>query len=83
MATDDDPIRPTPPGPQAPGLEGVPRSDIAQLETSVPRLMEAAARGPLVLTRHGRDAFVLLPMDVYRRFWLSAPRPPVLDSEAE
>ncbi len=58
----------------------MPRADIGPVETAVPRLLDAAARGPLVLTRHGREAFVLLPMDAYRRLWDAAPRPPVIDN---
>jgi hypothetical protein len=47
-------------------LEALPRADIAVLETSQPRLIDAALRGALVLTRHGRDAFVLLPVDEFQ-----------------
>lgn len=73
-------IRPTPEGEPAPGLEGLPRVDIGALEESVPTLIDRAVRGPVVLTRHGREAFVMLPLDVYRRLWRAAPRPPVVDA---
>lgn len=63
---------------EAPGLEGIPRADMAMLEESVPTLVDRALRGPVVLTRHGADAFVLLPLDAYRRLWASAPRPPLI-----
>ena len=78
---EDEAIRPTPPGDQAAGLEGLPRVDMGALETSLPSLVDRAIRGPVVLTRHGRDAFVFLPLDAYRRLWAAAPRPPVIDTE--
>ena len=80
---EDEAIRPTPEGDPAPGLEGLPRADIGALEASLPSLVERAVTGPLVLTRHGHDAFVLLPLDVWRRHWVTAPRPPVVDGLAE
>jgi hypothetical protein len=75
---DDDPIRDNLAGDPAPGLEGVPRADMAVLETAVPELVDAILRGPVVLTRHGREAFVLLPLDVWRRVWNSTRRAPVI-----
>jgi len=78
---EDEPIRPTPEGETAPGLEGVLRMDMGALEASQPSLVDQAIRGPVVLTRNGADAFVLLPLDVYRRFWNAVRRPPVIDSE--
>lgn len=80
-ATGDDPITTAGPENPAPGLEGLPRTDIDRVELMAPGFVEAALRSPLVLTRHGREAFVLLPLDVYRRIWGSAPRPPVIDGE--
>lgn len=77
----DEPIQTTPGGDPAPGLEGLPRMDLATVETLVPALVDQAIRGPLVLTRHGEEAFVLLPLDIYRRLWAAAPRPPVIDAE--
>ena len=77
----DEAIRPTPEGDVAPGLEGVPRADIGALEAAVPSLVERAVTGPLVLTRHGEDAFVLLPLDLWRLHWRGVPRPPVIDAE--
>lgn len=65
----------------APGLEGQPRLDMALIEAAVPTLIDHAAGGPVVLTRHGAEAFVLLPLDIWRRVWLSGGRPPVLDME--
>ena len=52
-------------GAALPGLESVPRADLALIEGSQPALVDMALRGPLVLTRHGRDAFVILPADHY------------------
>ncbi len=74
----DDPILSTAAGAPAPGLEGVPRSDMALLETAVPKLVDAALRGPVVLTRHGREAFVLMPLDMWRKVWGAERRPPVV-----
>ncbi|SDD70151.1 type II toxin-antitoxin system prevent-host-death family antitoxin [Belnapia rosea] len=68
-------------GDPAPGLEGLPRMDLAPVEAQVPSLIDQAVRGPIVLTRNGAEAFVLLPLDIYRRLWSTAPRPPVLDAE--
>ena len=76
----DEAINPVPDGNAAPGLEGIPRVDMAVLEVAVPTLVDSAVRGPVVLTRNGADAFVLLPLDVYRRFWSSVPRPPVIEN---
>ena len=76
----DDPIQTRFPGNLAPGLEGLARVDLAPVESAVPELVDQAIRGPLVLTRNGQEAFVLLPLDIYRRLWASAPRPPVIDA---
>ncbi|MBD0270662.1 MAG: hypothetical protein ICV73_01920 [Acetobacteraceae bacterium] len=57
--------------------------DMGALEASVPSLVDSAVRGPLVLTRNGADAFVLLPLDAYGRLWAQAPRPPVIDAIEE
>lgn len=78
---EDEAIRTTPPGDPSAGLEGLPRVDMSAVEVSVPGLVDRAVRGPVVLTRHGADAFVLLPLDAYRRLWVAAPRPPVIDVE--
>ena len=77
---EDQAISTAPEGDPAPGLEGIPRADMGVLEESVPSLVDRAVRGPVVLTRHGTDAFVLLPLDVYRRLWAAAPRPPVIEN---
>ncbi len=74
----DAPIRSLFEGDPAPGLEGVPRTDMATLEAALPKLVDSALGGPVVLTRHGREAFVLLPLDVWRRVWEAAPRPPLI-----
>lgn len=68
-----------PDGPTA-GLEGLLRMDMAVLEESLPSLVDNAVRGPIVLTRHGSDAFVVLPIDAFSRLWARAPRPPVIDA---
>lgn len=78
---DDEAIRTTPDGELAPGLEGLPRADMSELESLAPELMDRAVRGPVVLTRGGRDAFVVLPLDAYRRLWRAAPRPPVVEPD--
>ncbi len=70
-------------GGMTPGLEGLPRMDMGALEESLPSLVESAAGGPIVLTRNGSDAFVVLPLDAYGRLWAQAPRPPVIDGTAE
>jgi hypothetical protein len=77
----DDPILTAPPAEPAPGLEGLPRTDIDRVEQAIPSFVEAALRSPLVLTRHGREAFVLMPLDAYRRLWAAAPRPPLIEGE--
>lgn len=71
-----------PPG-VTPGLEGLLRVDMGALEESLPSLVESAAGGPVILTRRGSDAFVLLPLDAYCRLWAQAPRPPVIDAVDE
>jgi hypothetical protein len=76
----DEPIQTTHAGDPAPGLEGLPRMDLGPVETAVPAMVDQAIRGPVVLTRHGEEAFVLLPLDVYRRIWGAAPRPPVIEA---
>ena len=78
---EDEAIRSTLPGDLSAGLEGLPRVDMGPLEVSLPSLVDRAIRGPVVLTRHGRDAFVLLPIDAYRRIWVAAPRPPVIEGD--
>ena len=67
----------------APGLEGQPRLDMAQIEAAVPKLVDHAVGGPVVLTRHGAEAYVLLPLDIWRRVWLAIARPPVIEVERE
>jgi hypothetical protein len=67
----------------APGLEGQPRLDMALIEAAVPKLIDHAVGGPVVLTRHGSEAFVLLPLDIWRRVWLAIARPPVVDMERD
>jgi hypothetical protein len=79
---EDEAIRTEAEGDPAPGLEGLPRADMAALEASLPSLVDGMVRGPVILTRNGREAFVLLPLDIYRRLWFAAPRPPLLDAEA-
>lgn len=77
---EDEAIRTRYEGDPAPGLEGLPRADMAALEASLPSLVDGMVRGPVILTRDGKEAFVLLPLDVYRRLWFAAPRPPVIDA---
>jgi hypothetical protein len=67
----------------APGLEGQPRFDMAQVEAAVPKLIDHAVGGPVVLTRHGTEAYVLLPLDVWRRVWSAIARPPVIEAERD
>ena len=78
----DEPFRADVVNVPAPGLEGVPRSDMALLEAAVPKLVDMALRGPVVLTRHGSEAFALVPLDIWRRVWGATPRPPVIRSSA-
>jgi len=80
---EDETIRTEPEGDAAPGLEGLPRAAMEALEEALPGFVDSMVRGPVVLTRHGREAFVLLPLDVYRRLWYSTPRPPVIEAKAE
>ncbi|MCX7933540.1 MAG: type II toxin-antitoxin system Phd/YefM family antitoxin [Rhodovarius sp.] len=68
------------------GLEGLPRADAALIAAVQPALFDAALAGPVVLTRHGHDAFVLLPVDQFQRLLLQAaarrlPGPPVIEPE--
>ncbi len=77
--TGDEAIPSSPPDGATPGLEGLPRMDMGALEESLPSLVDSAVRGPIVLTRRGSDAFVVLPVDAYARLWGRAPRPPVID----
>lgn len=65
----------------APGLEGFPRLDMAVIEEAMPKLVDRAVGGPVVMTRHGEESFVLLPLDIWRRLWLAIARPPVLDMD--
>lgn len=62
----DEAVRPTRDLDPREGMERLPRADIAVLETAQPKLIDAALRGAVVLTRHGRDAFVLLPVDEFQ-----------------
>ena len=56
---------------------------MAQIEAAVPKLIDHAVGGPVVLTRHGADSYVLLPLDIWRRVWLAIARPPVIEAERE
>ena len=80
----DEAVRPTRNVDPMEGLERFPRADIAVLETAQPRLIDAALRGAVVLTRHGRDAFVLLPVDQFQTLAREAmarrvPGPPLIE----
>jgi hypothetical protein len=79
--TGDEAIPSTQPSGLAPGLEGLLRMDMGALEESLPSLVDSATRGPVVLTRNGSDAFVVLPLDFYVRLWAQAPRPPVIEGK--
>lgn len=65
-ANPDEAVRPTRDIDPMEALETLPRADIAVLENAQPKLVDAALRGAMVLTRHGRDAFVLLPVDEFQ-----------------
>jgi len=78
---EDLPIRTPEEEDPAPGLEGLARFDLDPVEAAVPQLVDQAIQGPVVLTRHGRESFVLLPLDVWRRVWSAVPRPPVIEGE--
>jgi len=65
-ANPDEAVRPTRDIDPMEALEALPRADIAVLENAQPKLVDAALRGAMVLTRHGRDAFVLLPVDEFQ-----------------
>ena len=80
LGTGDEAIPSSAPDGSTPGLEGLPRMDMGALEESLPSLVEEAVQGPIVLTRNGSDAFVILPLDAYGRLWGQAPRPPVIDA---
>ena len=82
-ADEDEAIRSGSVDTPAPGLEGQPRFDMAPVEVAVPKLLDHAAGGPVVLTRHGAEAFVLLPLDVWRRVWGAIARPPVIEPERD
>lgn len=81
---DDEAVRPTRDVDPMEGLERLPRADIAVLENAQPKLIDAALRGAVVLTRYGRDAFVLLPVDEFQNLAREAmtrrvPGPPVIE----
>ncbi len=86
--TGDEAIPVTPQGDPEAGLEGLMRMDVGTLEEMLPQILDAVARGPLVLTRQGREFAVLLPLDDYRRLWSrsveAAPQssPLVIEGEA-
>lgn len=84
--TGDEPITTRPEGDPGMGLEGLPRMDVGTLEEMLPQILDAAARGPLVLTRNGGEFAVLLPLDAYRRLWTQAedatPKPTIIEGEA-
>ncbi len=80
----DSAVQPTREGDPKEGLESFPRADLSVLETAQPKLIDASLRGPVVLTRHGRDAFVILPVDQFQRLALLAearrlPGPTVIE----
>src|SRR3712207_5895695 len=81
--TGDEAITSSHPRGATPGLEGLPRMDMGALDESLPSLVDSAVRGPIVLTRRGSDAFVLLPVDAYSRLWARAPRAPVIDGAVD
>ncbi len=83
LDTGDEAIPSSRPDGATPGLEGLPRMDMGALEESLPSLVDSAVRGPVVLTRNGSDAFVVLPLDAYGRLWAQAPRPPVIDGTVD
>jgi prevent-host-death family protein len=85
--TGDEAIPTTPGGGGAEaGLEELMRMDVGTLEEMLPQILDAVARGPLVLTRNGDEFAVLLPLDAYRRLWArgadAAPRAKVIEGEA-
>lgn len=80
---EDEPIKSARVENPAPGLEGFPRLDMALIEAAVPKLVDHAVGGPVILTRHGEEAYVLLPLDIWRRLWLTIARPPVLDMDRD
>jgi PHD/YefM family antitoxin component YafN of YafNO toxin-antitoxin module len=85
--TGDEAIPVSPPGDPEAGLEGLLRMDVGTLEEMLPQILDAVARGPLVMTREGRAFAVLLPLDDYRRLWAGAadmaPQPArVIEGEA-
>ena len=55
-------------------------TDMGALGASLPSSVDRAIRGPVMLTRTGSDAFVLLPPDAHIRVWARAPRPPASDA---
>ncbi|MCW8084830.1 hypothetical protein OF850_04255 [Roseococcus sp. MDT2-1-1] len=61
-------------GGPVPGLESLPRAEMTLMEQTLPQLVDAALRGPLVLTRNGQDAFVILPVDAFARLAAAAER---------
>jgi PHD/YefM family antitoxin component YafN of YafNO toxin-antitoxin module len=70
--TGDEAIPTTPVDDPGAGLEGLMRMDVGTLEETLPRVLDAIARGPLVLTRNGGEFAVVLPLDAYRRLWARA-----------
>lgn len=76
----------TSPGDLPDDLDGLMRMDVGTLEEMLPQILDAVARGPLVLTRQGRAFAVLLPLDAYRLLWTraeeAASSPTVIEGEA-
>ncbi len=79
----EEPLRTTPEGDPAPGLARLPRAELDSLEQVVPGFVDRLVSGAVVLTRHGEDAYVVLPLDAWRRIWAALPRRPVLEGEPE
>lgn len=84
--TGDEAIPVTSPGDLPDDLDGLMRMDVGTLEEMLPQILDAVARGPLVLTRQGRAFAVLLPLDAYRllltRAEEAASSPTVIEGEA-
>ena len=67
----------------APGLGGPLRTAMGALEAPLPRPVDHAIRGPVILAQGGPDAVVFPPLDACSGLWARTPRPLVIDAQRD